>query len=412
MQLSDRQLYAFQNSDARINVFEGPVGSGKSFTTFVRFLEEIRSGPKGPGIICGKTDKTIKRNVILPLQDLVGKDLRYYSGKGEAYLYDRVLYIVGANDDRAEGKIRGSEFALALVDEGTLMPETFFKMLLSRMRIEHSKIFIGTNPDSPYHWLKTDFIDRQHELNLKVFSYNITDNPSLSPQIIKDLSAEYQGLWHKRYIQGLWVSADGAVYDFFDEDINVIKMPKDPAIYYIVGIDAGCTNPQAMSLIGYNPSSYPNIWKEKEYYYDSAKHQRQKSDFEYVNDYKEWAAGYNVKLIYIDPSAASLRQEFYRQGITNIADAKNDVIPGIRFQSMLLTNGTYKICSCCTETIKEYKNYVWDSKAALKGEDKPLKKFDHCLDSERYALFTHFFEMNLKEIFTEADAEALERMYT
>jgi PBSX family phage terminase large subunit len=291
------------------------------------------------------------------------------------------------------------------------MPESFFKMLLSRLSVDGAQLFCSTNPDSPYHWLKRDFIDREGELDLKVFSYSIHDNPSLSEKYIQDLSAEYQGLWHKRYILGDWVLADGAVYDFFDDNIHVIAMPRTPAEYYIIGIDYGTTNPCVFSLIGYNPGGYPNMWLEKEYYYNSKKELRQKSDYDYALDLIEFIKGYNVKYIYIDPSAASFKQELRRNGIYNVCDAKNDVIPGIRFQSQLISNGTYKICMNCQETLKEYRNYLWDSKASERGEDKPIKQFDHSMDAQRYALYTHFFNKNLREDFTEEDAEKLERLY-
>lgn len=288
------------------------------------------------------------------------------------------MFVVGANDDRAEAKIRGSEFAGALIDEGTLMPENFFKMLLSRLSIEGAQLFVTTNPDSPYHWLKKDFIDRQKELDMKVFSYTIRDNPSLGEKYINDLSKEYQGLWHQRYIEGKWVLADGAVYDFFNDDIHIINSPPGLATFYIVGIDYGTTNPCVFSLIGYNRNLYPNMWLEKEYYYDSAKHLRQKSDYEYTLDLIKFIDGYHVKNILVDPSAASFKRELKRNDIRNVKDAMNDVLPGIRFQSQLLSNGTYKICSNCVESIKEYQNYLWDSKASERGEDKPIKKFDHC----------------------------------
>jgi len=409
--LSDKQIKSFQDSDARINIFEGPVRAGKSFIALIRWLEFCRSGPKGPLIICGKTDKTIKRNIIIPLQDLVGSAVQYSAGKGELMLYDRLMYVVGANDDRAEAKIQGSEFAGALIDEGSLMPENFFKMLLSRLSVPGAQLFCSTNPDSPYHWLKTDFMNRKDELDLKIFSYSIHDNPSLTEKYIKDLSAEYQGLWYKRYIMGEWCLAEGAVYDFFDDDVNVISMPNTTADYYICGIDYGTTNPCVFTLIGYNPGGYPNMWLEKEYYYDSKKALKQKSDYEYSKDFLEFVAGYKVKRIYIDPSAASLKQELRRNGVFNVMDAQNDVLPGIRFQSQLLSNGTYKICSNCTETLKEYKNYLWDSKASERGEDKPIKNNDHSMDAQRYALYTHFFNKNLRETFTETDAEELERRY-
>jgi len=410
-ELSDKQIESFQDSTARINIFEGPVRAGKSFIALIRWLEFCRSGPKGPLIICGKTDKTIKRNIITPLQELVGSAVQYSSGKGEVYLYNRVMNVVGANDDRAEQKIRGSEYAGALIDEATLIPESFFKMLLSRLSVEGAQLFCSTNPDSPYHWLKRDFMDRRHELDLKVFSYSIHDNPSLSEKYIADLSAEYQGLWYKRYILGDWVLADGAVYDFFDDKIHVIKAPAMPADYYIVGIDYGTTNPTVFSLIGYNPGCYPNMWLEKEYFYDSQKTMKHKSDYEYALDLIEFVKGYNVKRIYVDPSAASFKQELRRNGIYNVLDAKNDVLPGIRFQAQLLSNGTYKICENCVETLKEYRNYLWDSKASERGKDEPIKKNDHSMDAQRYALYSHFFNKNIRESFTEEDAEALERLY-
>lgn len=377
----------------------------------LRWLEFCRSGPPGPLIIVGRTDKTIKRNIITPLQDIVGSAVQYSIGKGEVKLYNRTMYVVGANDERAEGKIRGSEFAGALVDEATLIPESFFKMLLSRLSVPEAQLFCSTNPDSPYHWLKTGFIDRKDELDCAVFSFNIRDNPSLTEKYITELSREYQGLWHKRYIEGKWVLADGAVYDFFDESIHVIDHPPGSANYYFSAIDYGTTNPCVFGLFGYNPSLYPNIWLEKEYYFDSAAERKHKSDYDYVRDFMDFSAGYHVKAVYIDPSAASLKAEFIRNGFTNVLDAQNDVLPGIRFQSQLLTNGTFKICFNCTNAIKEYSQYVWDSKAAERGEDKPVKRYDHCSDMTRYALFSHFFNKSITTGMTEEDANKLEELY-
>lgn len=409
--LSDKQLTAFRESTARINIFEGSVRAGKSYIALLRWIDFCLKAPNKPFIICGRTDKTIKRNIITPLQDLLGSAVKYLSGKGEVYLYGRVMYVVGANDDRAEAKIRGSEFVGALLDEATLLPENFFKMLLSRLSIEGSKLFCSTNPDSPYHWLKRDFIDRQSELDLKVFSFSIYDNPVLTKEYIANLSKEYQGLWKQRYIEGKWVVADGAVYDFFNSSVNVIDHPPSYAEYYLVGIDYGTTNPCVFVMIGYNSSTFPNMWLEKEYYFDSKKELKQKTDYEYAQDLIHFINGYNVKQIYIDPSASSFKQELKRQDINSVSDAINDVLPGIRFQAQLLSNGTYKICSCCIESIKEYANYLWDSKASERGEDKPVKRFDHSLDAQRYALYTHFFSKNLTSSFTEREAEELERMY-
>jgi PBSX family phage terminase large subunit len=408
--LSAKQLEAFQKSTARLNIFEGPVRAGKSFVSLLRWVDFCINGPKGPLVMVGRTDKTIKRNIILPLQELVGNDLQYHQHKGEVTLWNRIIYVVGANDDRAEAKIRGSGFAGALVDELTLMPENFIKMLLSRLSIEGAQFFGTTNPDSPFHWLKKDFIDRQNELNMTVHSFSIDDNPSLSESYKRDLRKEYQGLWYQRYIEGKWVLAEGAVYDFFDTNLHVIPHKPGIADYYIVGVDYGTTNPCAFCLIGYSGSTYPNMWLEKEYYYDSKAKQRQKTDIEYVNDLAQFISGYDVRAIYVDPSASSFKLEIRRAGIENVRDAQNDVLNGIRYHSQLLSAGTFKICSCCLNTIKEYGTYLWDEKASLRGEDKPIKENDHVLDSVRYALFSHFFAKSCTPM-KEEDVKALENAY-
>lgn len=409
--LSDKQIEAFQDSTARINIFEGPVRAGKSFISLLRWLDFIRNGPKGPLLMCGRTQETIKRNLIDPFRDLIGSSIQFYSGRNEVTIYGRKIYIVGANDERAEQKIRGAEFAGALIDETTLIPQNFFKMLLSRLSIPGAKLFTSTNPDSPYHWLKKDFIDRRDELDMAVFSFSITDNPSLTDKYIEDISKEYKGLWHKRYIQGHWVLAEGVVFEMFDEQTHVIDyLP--PATEYIIGIDYGTTNPCVFTLVGYNQTQYPNMWLEKEYYYDSRKEQRQKTDTEYALDFLDFIDGYAIDSIYIDPSAASFRNELRRQGVGNVMDAKNDVLPGLRFMGNLISNGSFKIYATCVNAIQEMQSYSWDTRAQEKGEDKPLKVNDHCTDSARYALYTHFFDRLQDDTFTAREARRLEEAYS
>jgi PBSX family phage terminase large subunit len=300
-----------------------------------------------------------------------------------------VINLVGASDERAQRRIQGSTLASALVDEVTLIPQGFFKMLLSRLSVPGAKLFGTTNPDSPFHWLKTDFLDND-KLDLKAWKFRLDDNPSLDDAYVNSLKAEYTGLWYKRYIEGDWVLAEGTVYDFFDEEEHTIDLPSKRARKYIVGVDYGTTNPTVFTLIGFNPDSYPNIWLEKEYYYSSKDKGRQKTDTEYAEDLAEFIHGYAVEAIYIDPSAASFRLECFRQGIDNICEADNDVLNGIRFKAQLMANGTFKVCKSCVHTIREYATYVWDTKSSLKGEDKPVKENDHCMDALRYALFTHF----------------------
>lgn len=399
-QFSEKQLHALKNSHSRLNIAEGAVSSGKSFIFLIRFLEELERGPPGEYLIGGKSETTVLRNVVKPLDNMTGGVLKYNHARREFNLFDRMVYVVGANDERAEGKIRGLTLAGALLDEITLLPQSFFKMCLSRLRVPNAKLFGTTNPDSKFHWLKTDFLDKfaDDPEELASFQFKLDDNPYLTNEYKTSLKKEYSGLWYRRFIDGEWVQAEGAIYDFFDEKIHVRHQPPTYAKYYILGIDYGTTNPFAAVLIGYNDDHSPTLWVEKEYYWDSKAMGYQKTDAEYYNEIQRAFQGYPIKTVYLDPSAASFETELRRQKMP-VKQAKNEVIDGIRFVATLLSQGDLVICSACKNLLKEIESYVWDEKSVRLGEDKPVKQRDHALDALRYVLFSHFgHKSSLKEI--------------
>ncbi|WP_433464153.1 phage terminase large subunit [Spirillospora sp. CA-128828] len=71
-----------------------------------------------------------------------------------ATIFGRTVHLVGAADVRAEGRIRGATAALIYIDEATLVPESFFTMCLSRIRVPGARLICTTNPDGPSHWLR------------------------------------------------------------------------------------------------------------------------------------------------------------------------------------------------------------------------------------------------------------------
>lgn len=388
--VSDKQRDFILNSDARTNLAIGSVRSGKTFATNIRVTRAIREAKPGDGMILGVSRESLQRNVVKPLCDWLC--IPAPTSKAPSMnLWGRHIYLVGAPDERAQDKITGSTLAWALIDELTLMPYGLFKMLQSRLSVKNAQLFATSNPDSPYHWVKKELIDNP-VLDLKSWSFTLDDNPALDQNFVQNIKKEYSGIWYQRYIEGRWVLAEGAIYPFFDNDIHVISHPPTHAKEYIVGVDYGTTNPCVFVLIGIDRTQFPNIWCEKEYVYDSSQTNRQKSDSEYVDDLAHFINGYNIRAIYVDPSATSFKVECRRQGIPQIFDAENDVLNGIRFQYKLLLNGTYKISRNCTRTIEEYGNYLWDTKATEKGIERPIKRNDHTKDAERYALFTHLFQ--------------------
>lgn len=130
--LSEKQRFSLTDSDARINIWEGAVRSGKTYISLWRFLKELTYGPAGEYVIISRTYDSFKRNILPLLTDMIATDVKYYYGKRELVIWGKTIHVVGADDERAESKIRGPTFSGAYVDEATIIPETVFKMLISR----------------------------------------------------------------------------------------------------------------------------------------------------------------------------------------------------------------------------------------------------------------------------------------
>lgn len=408
------------HADHRLNIWEGSVRSGKTIGSLLAWLTFVRTGPPGNLLMVGKTERTLKRNVVDPLIEMLGPTrCRYVIGAGEVWILGRRIYVAGANDEKAEGKVRGLTLAGAYIDEASVMPESMWAMLLTRLSIDGARLYATTNPDSPNHWLLAKYLARARtwlrrdgqlethpddpdRLDLARFSFRLADNPTLSPEYIAALSAEFTGLWHKRFVEGLWVLADGAIYDMFDPDAAAGQVVDElpDIIAWWVSVDYGTTNPFVACLLGEGADS--RMYVAREWRWDSAVERRQLTDLEYSAQLRKWLDGLAGQAstpagemwagcnrpdrILVDPSAASFIAQLHRDGWDSVRGADNAVEDGLRDVASLLSADRLKIHRSCVGGIDEMVGYVWSKKAQDRGEDKPLKERDHFPDALRYGI--------------------------
>lgn len=404
--LQGKASQSVMQADARINLWEGAVRSSKTISSLIAFLKFVRTAPPGGLLLAGRTERTVKANVVDPLVEWLGaKRCRYVKGSGELRLLGRKISVVGASSEQAEEKIRGRTLVGAYLDEVTLMPETFFKRVLSQLSLPGAKLFGTTNPDSPFHWLKTNYIDRQDELDIRVFHFDLADNPTLTTQYVEGLKAEYGGpgtLFYKRFIQGLWVLAEGAIFDMLTDRHFISALPpKSNVVTAWVGIDYGTANPFVAELFLHVTKPYPHILVASSLRWDPTQHQgRQKTDAQLSELLRDWlrrelphyidTSAMGPERIVVDPSAASFIRQLHVDGFRGVQLADNSVIDGIRSVASLL--GAQKpgprllFHTSCVDSNREMQSYVWDEKAQEKGEDKPVKMNDHGPDARRYGI--------------------------
>lgn len=208
MNLSKKQFNFLVDSNTRISICDGAVRSGKTFIFSIRWLDYINNGPPGTLMMCGKTIRTLENNVLMAnpggLFEMLGEgNYKYNRSNGELFIGQRKIICIGANDEKAESKIRGMTLAGAMCDEVTLYPQNFITQLIARCSIKGAQLFWNCNPDNPNHYIKTDYIDNQELKNkVKVWHFLMEDNPALDPEYVADLKLMYNGVWYKRMIEG------------------------------------------------------------------------------------------------------------------------------------------------------------------------------------------------------------------
>lgn len=379
----------------QIALWSGAVASGKTIASLVALVILIARAPRhGLIVVTGRTLQTIERNVIDVLQSPelfgpVARHVHHTKGSTTATIIGRTVHLVGAADARAEGRIRGATIALAYVDEASLVPEGFWTMLLSRLRVKHAKLLATTNPDGPAHWLRKDYIQRADHVGMQHWHFTLDDNPGLPEGFAERLKAQYVGLWYRRFIAGEWCLASGAVYDMWDPDRHVVSQLPTIREWLGTGVDYGTVNPFAALLAGIGDDG--RVYLASEYRYDSRREYGQLTDHEYSRRYRSWLDDLGVRPRWhvIDPSATSFIRQLMTDG-TTAAHANNTVLDGIRTVSTLLGTDRLRVHESCSGWIDEAPGYSWDDAAAERGEDQPIKANDHSLDAGRYVLHTTY----------------------
>lgn len=382
----------------------GSVRSGKTEIQQYCALKAIKHLPPGNIQFIGKTIGALQRNFIIPLQQKFPGHVIYNRSTKTVRIFGRECWVEGATNEGAIERIQGESLVAAFGDEVVTWPQNFFEMLDTRLS-DQGSVFIGSmNPGSPQHYLKK-LIDREGELGtaldgrkeLHSWRFILDENTFLDPSYIASLKKKYPkgSVLYKRFIEGLWVAAEGRVYPFFDESPEagyVVEKVPDHFVMYLVGLDYGISNPFCASLWGLSGGVWYCL---KDFEWDSLKQQKQKTNPEYVEDlarlcYWNGRAVHPEKIL-TPPEEPGFQREIkqskYPQ-LSSVKDADNKIMAGIEDLTTLLSLGLLKIYKKCENTIFGLNDLRWDEKKQAQGIDMYIKGGsgapDHSADKSRY----------------------------
>ena len=393
----------------KIALWFGSVSAGKTVASLFAFLIAVRLAPSsGLIVIVGKSLQTVYQNVFVLFQNtsifgsLIASQIQYTPGSTSARILGREVMIVGANDAKAVGRIQGATIALAYVDEAALMPEAFWNMLVSRLRVQGARLLATMNPASRNHWMRRNWIIPGAEKNVISFHFTMRDNPNLPAEYIADMERSYSGVFYQRMIKGEWTNAAGAVYPMWEPDRHMIRFDEMPPLrdIYGVGMDYGTTNATTGLMLGLTDEykdgkPKPRLVLMDEWGYNSKETGIRKTDAELSRDFRAWLpedhtpypSALHPRFIFLDPAAASFRVQLHQDlrgtGLSTWP-ADNSVLAGIATIGNLLENDQLVVTDRCPGWAGEVTEYQWDEKATEHGDDSVVKENDHYLDGGRY----------------------------
>ncbi|MDN3360025.1 phage terminase large subunit [Actinomadura sp. DC4] len=222
------------------------------------------------GLIVRNTKTSLTSTVLVtwrqhfPGEVLANGTARWYGGSAEkppAYEYKNGSSIAVGGMDKST-KIMSSEYDVAYVQEAIELTVDDWEGITTRLRngrMPYQQLIADTNPSTPTHWLKqrcdcgdTLLMESWHEDNPVYVNPDGTPTPAGEQYL--GLLDRLTGVQYHRLRSGLWVSAEGLIYEDWDPSIHVVdRFPIPDSWTRWWTVDFGYTHPFVLQCWAEDP---------------------------------------------------------------------------------------------------------------------------------------------------------------
>lgn len=399
-------------------ICDGAVRSGKTSImtwAFIRWAMENFSNQRFG--ICGKTVGSATENIIKPFMNMsLAKEKYILKWRRTEKILEvqrgavkNWFEVFGGKDESSYMLIQGRTLAGVLLDEVVLMPESFVNQALARCSVNGAKLWFNCNPDNPRHWFYQEWIRGRKEHNALYLRFAMTDNPGLSAETLARYESMYDGVFYDRYVRGLWVAAEGLIYQDFanntekyliDDPIDWARQNHRQFTKIVMGVDFGGTG----SATKFQATGIANggiVVALDEEYID---HKNESVDPDGLNRrFANFGKRIRDKYGASDTRADSAEQILMRglfhtaQKETLLTNVKNSLKLPIKDRIMLslllMKQGRLFVSRSCPHLIEAFQTAMYDSKSF---EDQRLD--DGTTDIDSLDAFEYSIEPHFKEL--------------
>ena len=325
----------------------GTVRSGKTWSAALAFGLCTQRLAKGhTHFILGRKLRVIE-NEILPVMEMVAElceqQFQYVRVDNMVHIGKQKYHLVAGVDERSYERLQGFTVHSCLIDEATLVPESFLEMALTRMTFRDSKMWLTCNPSYPLHYLKRKWIDKgKVDVHLQ---FTFEDNPTLAEETKQRFRDQFDGVFAKRYIDGLWFAGEGLVFP----EYHYAPRPKPEDVKRTdIGIDYGPASTTAFVVLQSLKNGTHHIRAVAGV--EGGPSRKNQPDSVLAREAHRLHLHYRAKALVVDPSAASFRAALLAipQRKFHIRAANNQVLVGIRRTGNVLQSGRVTVTTAPT----------------------------------------------------------------
>lgn len=361
-------------------IADGSIRSGKTIACIIGFLTWSQEMFEGESfILAGKTMGALKKNVVRPMLQILeawGWSYTYIRSGTDARIEigSNVYYLYGANTEAAQDALQGLTAAGAYLDEAALFPRSFIDQAIGRCSVDGWKVWMNCNPEGPHAYIKEEFIDKATEKRVYRLHFVMDDNLTLSV----DRKEAYRRAWspgsvfYKRFILGLWVAADGLIYQQFADNVKQYLvdpkwMEENEIIYATIGVDFGGTkSAHSFTLTGFT-RGYKQVIVLDEYYCKKRINPKQLQD-DFIDFVRRAQSKYKVYEAYCDSAEQTLIAGLEMAcsqahvGIDIKNAIKGSINDRIAFYNSMIAQNRWKVMKHCKHIIEAFENACYDDK--------------------------------------------------
>jgi phage terminase large subunit len=405
---ANREFWRYRGPEA---ILSGPYETGKTLTALFKLHLLLAKYPGAQALMVRKTYKsliggavvTYERKVLprppgdarCPIHKFGGERPEWYD-----YPNGSRLWLGGMdNPDR----FLSSEFDFIYVNQAEELTVDDGEKLTGRAtgragNAPYAQVMGDCNPSYPQHWIR-------NRARLRLFYSRHEDNPTLFDPVTGQITERGKltmaaldaltGVRYKRGRLGLWVAAEGQVYEEYDDAVHLVNRFEIPLDWRrFRSVDFGYTNPFSCSWYAMDPDG--RLYRYRQIYFTG----RLVED--HARQINELSKGERIEATVADHDAED-RATLERYGIPTKAAVK-DISPGLQAvaarlrragdgkprlflmrDSLVETDPSLRARFKPTSTEDEFPLYVWpearDGKAI---KELPVDENNHGLDELRY----------------------------